>query len=127
MYGHTALTAATAAGEIKCMKILLKLGACMNTRRPGDTHVSIIFHIKVNIALGTEIFWILKAAGERIPPDLQSLMGLTGCSSLSHLSREAICKHLMNIDHHGNLFQRIPRLELPPQLIGYLLYNVQLD
>ena len=126
-YGHTALTAATVAGETKCIKLLLKLGAHVNTRHPGDIHVSITFHMKQNTTLAKEIFWILKAAGERLPPELESEMGLTGSSSLNHLSREAIRKHLMDTDQHGNLFQRIPRLELPSELIGYLLYYVQLD
>ena len=108
-YGHTALTAATVAGETKLMKLLLKLGAHVNTRQPGDTHVSITFHMKGNPTLGTEIFWILKPAGERIPPELESEMGLIGYSSLNHLSREAIGKQLMDTDQHGNLFQRISR------------------
>ena len=126
-YGRTALTTATVGGDTKCMRLVLKSGAPVNTRHPGDTHVSITFHMKRNTALAKEIFWLLKAAGERMTQELESEMRLITFPSLNHLCRKAIRKHLMNIDQHGNLFLRIPRLGIPPQLINYLLYYVQLD
>ena len=46
---------------------------------------------------------------------------------LTHLCREAIRNHLINIDQHSNLFIRVPKIGLPSKLTRYLLYNVSLD
>ena len=46
---------------------------------------------------------------------------------LKHICREAIRKHLLELDPHSNLFGRIPRLGLPEVLNQYLLYGVSLD
>ena len=42
---------------------------------------------------------------------------------LSHLCRERIRNHLLEINPRGNLFVRVPRLGLPAALQKYLLYN----
>ena len=47
--------------------------------------------------------------------------------SLKHLCREAIRKHLLQMDPHGNLFHRVPKLEIPLTLHNYLLYDQILD
>ena len=47
--------------------------------------------------------------------------------NLKHICREAIRKHLLNLDPHAHLFYRVPRLELPSLLTEYLLYNQTLD
>ena len=46
---------------------------------------------------------------------------------LQHLCREAIRRHLINLDPHTHLFSRIPKLPLPTLLSKYLLYDVSLD
>ena len=46
--------------------------------------------------------------------------------NLKHLCREAIRKHLLDVDPHTNLFSRIPSLGLPSLLNEYLLYDVSL-
>ena len=46
---------------------------------------------------------------------------------LKHICREAIRKHLLKLDLHSNLFNRIPRLGLPEVLNQYLLYEVSFD
>ena len=48
-------------------------------------------------------------------------------SGLAHLCRQAIRKHLIELDPHENLFSRIPKLGLPAVPNKYLLYNVSLD
>ena len=53
-------------------------------------------------------------------PDYLLNTNLEPC--LQSLCREAIRKHLMTIDLHGNLFSRVPRLGLPSTLCKYLLY-----
>ena len=41
--------------------------------------------------------------------------------------REAIRKHVLILDPHGNLFDRVPKLGLPAVLNNYLLYNVSVS
>ena len=52
---------------------------------------------------------------------------LFSLSCLQHLCREAIRKHLINLDPHTHLFGRVPRLGLPTLLTEYVLYNMSLD
>ena len=47
--------------------------------------------------------------------------------SLQHLCREAIRKHLLELDPHAHLFSRVPKLGLPKSLTEYLLYYKSLD
>ena len=47
--------------------------------------------------------------------------------SLKDICRQAIRKHMLNVNSTVNLFVRIPALELPSTLIEYLLYSVSLD
>ena len=46
---------------------------------------------------------------------------------LKHLCREAIRKHLLDLDPQEHLFGRIPQLGLPSIVTEYLLYNCSLD
>ena len=46
--------------------------------------------------------------------------------TLRETCREAIRKHLLNINLHLNLFMRIPKLGLPARLADYLLYDEDL-
>ena len=46
---------------------------------------------------------------------------------LKHLCREAIRKHLIDLDPHKHLFGRIPQLGLPLLVTEYLLYDCTLD
>ena len=46
--------------------------------------------------------------------------------TLKDVCREAIRKHLLNINPHLNLFMRIPQLGLPTRLASYLLYEEDL-
>ena len=46
---------------------------------------------------------------------------------LKHLCREAIRKHLMDLDPHEHLFGRIPQLGLPSLMTEYMMYNCSLD
>ena len=47
--------------------------------------------------------------------------------SLKHLCRESIRKHLLEMDPHTNLFDRVPKLGLSSLLSAYVLYNQTLD
>ena len=46
---------------------------------------------------------------------------------LKHLCREAIRNHLITLDPHSYLFNRIPRLGLPSALNTYLLYSMSIE
>ena len=46
---------------------------------------------------------------------------------LKHLCRQAIRKHLIDLDPHGHLFGRIPQLGLPSIGTEYLLYDYSLE
>ena len=47
--------------------------------------------------------------------------------TLRETCREAIRKHLLDINPHLNLFMRIPQLGLPTRLAHYLLYDEDLN
>ena len=47
--------------------------------------------------------------------------------NLKHLCREAIRKHLLDVDLHTHLFDRVPKLGLPSLINSFLLYNMSLD
>ena len=69
----------------------------------------------------------MLAAGEIWLISAVDYLELPRGPNLSHLCREAIRNHLLDIDRHENLFVRVPRLGLPPVLNDYLLYNVSLN
>ena len=46
---------------------------------------------------------------------------------LKHMCREAIRKHLIDLNPHLHLFTRIPQLELPSPVTRYLLFYMSLD
>ena len=45
-----------------------------------------------------------------------------GTICLKYLCREAIRKYLLELNYHENLFNRVPKLGLPPTLSKYLLF-----
>ena len=46
---------------------------------------------------------------------------------LIDLCRTSIRKHLLQVNPHGNLFFRVPKLGLPFSLFDYLLYDMSVD
>ena len=47
---------------------------------------------------------------------------------LSHICREAIRNHLLEVDPHTNLFERVPKLtQLPSSLREFLLFDLTLE
>ena len=47
---------------------------------------------------------------------------------LEHICREAIRNHLLEVDPHTNLFERIPKLtQLPSSLREFLLFDLTLE
>ena len=73
---------------------------------------------------------LLFAAGETVenhPIKVSDYLDPPSGICLSHICREVIREHLLQVDPHGNLFCRVQRMGLPSALQEYLLYNVSLD
>ena len=73
---------------------------------------------------------ILLAAGERASDNSYQIVNAVKPVrelTLKELSIEAIRNHLLKLDPHTHLFDRVPQLGLPPLLTEYLLYGVSLD
>ena len=73
---------------------------------------------------------LLHAAGEKVPagpsvPDYLLFKDLK--LSLKHLCREAIRKHLLDVDPHEHLFGRVPKLGPPTSLTDYLVYEMSIE
>lgn len=82
--------------------------------------------------LNIELNMVLFAAGEKTEDWMQITAArylffddLKLC--LKHKCREAIRKHLLDLDPHSHLFGRIPQLGLPSLLTEYLLYDQTLE
>ena len=71
---------------------------------------------------------LLVVAGEHYPDiPVSHVMDITDWKlCLKHQCREAIRRHLVDVNPHGNLFVRIPLLGLPSVITRYLLFNVSL-
>ena len=89
--------------------------------------------LHINSSDRSDICLLLYAAGETLggPTDAEKLPDCLKFESLrfnlKHLCREAIRKHLLSLDPHTHLFDRIPQLGLPSLLSEFLLYNVRLE
>ena len=73
---------------------------------------------------------LLFAAGENIesaPKKVKDKVNPQDKPCLSHLCREAIREHLLELDLHENLFIRVPRLNLSEELQIFLLFNMSTD
>ena len=124
--------------------LLLKLGAHVNKVNHFGNN-ALRCHIRNGRGLNKRLAMSLFAAGEKIHDTPVSSLRLYGFYiiekypvpefllnndlklCLKHLCREAIRKHLIDLDPHENLFNRIPKLGLPSLVNEYLLYDVSLD
>ena len=114
--------------EQKCVKVLLR----------ADILINKVSHHGVNALGYVLIKWgyhsaeLLYAAGETL--ENVSEHTIPDCFKfedskfqLKHICREAIRKHLLDLDPHQHLLGRIPKLGLPNVLNRYLLFNETLD
>ena len=130
-------------GDIRCVQLLLQKGASVN-KLNNKGHNAMQSHIVQANTPFVKSALLLYAAGETIDGITinEKLYGKMYSGSLlvpdylfhkdlklnlKHLAREAVRKHLINIDPHENLCGRIHHLELPSLLTEYLLYNMSLD
>ena len=149
--GHTALMFATLRkppdAAIRDVKILLKLGARVNLltdqqqnaiefylthSRKSDAHSvlpgrNVVDQELVYLLLGAGEILNLNPTADTVATDIPHfLCGNEFRMLLKQLCREAIRKHLIMLNPHTHLFDRIPKLGLPSLLTKYLLYNSSL-
>ena len=141
----TAMRNATWSCGIGRVRLILKSGARINHR---DELGRNCLEFSVTIALEKEklkgIQMLLYAAGETLDgttikgKDMftgnivqieipEYLKELKENLSLKHLCREAIRKHLIDLDPHEHLLGRIPQLGLPSTLEKYMLYYCDIN
>ena len=130
-------------GETKNIKILLQDGVNVNMPEVVCTYSTCSKAVTVNKDGPKVLTKYLKTCGKRAEQKVVMLLYAAGetinkdqvrvpdylqvKTSLKHLCREAIRKHLLQMDPHGNLFHRVPKLEIPLTLHNYLLYDQILD
>ena len=123
----------------ECCKYLLKYHSQIN-RRDNNGDNALTSYIRIANPVNKDICSSLFAAGETVPQKIArwspryKVINAIDCLPqikiyfyLRELCREAIRKHLLKLDPHTNLFDRIPRLGLPKPLTEYLLFYMSLD
>ena len=131
--GETVLkTAAMNVRNILVFKHLLKANCRVNMMDGYSGRSALTSYILYGYGHLKNIAMLLFAAGEIVAEcnkkRLQNILKLEDPGiQLKHICREAIRKHLLDVDIHTNLFCRIPRLGLPERMNQYLLYGESLD
>ena len=149
--GFTSLIYSVMNGHEACVKCLIAAGGDVNAlvRAAEISNIVIIKRLlkancRINMTAGMgyafaspliktkDITVLLFAAGEKghcsLSITAQNILKLGDLGiQLKHICRKTIRKHLLDLDHHSNLFGRIPLLGLPKLLNIYLLYGESLD
>ena len=125
--GSTALITAAKYSITALVRKLLQAGAHINfIKNRGENALKVHLtspHFKPNdtaillYAAGEN----LKDLGDLVPDVLKDEMQNR---ELKNLCRKPIRKHLMELNPHLHLFNRIPQLPLPKILTDYLLYDM---
>ena len=124
--GFTPLMLAVYQASERLVRLLLRSGCKINIRNErGQNALKYYASVsKRNVKLMTLLF----AAGETIEGKITySDRWKHREVDLNHLCRKAIRKHLLEMDPHTHLFDRVHRLGLPRSLCAYVLYNQTLD
>ena len=147
--GYTALISAVECECLVYLEALIKAGADVNYNgwmllqlaldHYSEMSLHIFFRtgISINTAPSTltweagycdlDCLLLIAAAGEKITEDafpIPEYQNPEKVASLMHLCREAVRNHLLDLDPHTHLFDRVPRLGLPSLITDYLIYNV---
>ena len=112
------LALAAVSRNVTSMKLLFRAGIPINTGKPNALLQYITF-TKLGNKMDKMIFRTLCASGECIGGRKTKL-------DLKAQCRRAIRKHLLDLDPHTHLFDRVQRLGLPKLLQRYLVYNVNI-
>ena len=119
---------------------LLRGGAHINYKdRSGKNALEIAISSYFSQNHKKKFFMLLYTAGETLDGATTAADGISKITipkfieelkdniDLKHLCREAIRKHLIDVNPYENLFGRIAQLGLPSIVNNYLLYNCTLD
>ena len=115
----------------RCMQLLLKAGSPIN--KVDGNGWNAFFAIEERaFALQPQILILLLAAGEwTLPGEYEETVEYAGKNepemTLKNLCRVAVRNHMVEVRPHENLFMRVPKLKVFPNIESYLLYDVSLD
>ena len=109
-----------------CMTLLLKAGATINNKSLiGSNAMGLRLSREHNSSDGT---MFLFAAGEILDMSLSKipryLQDAASQSSLKATCRNSIRRHLVDLEPHSHLFDRVTSLGLPSLLVSYLLHDI---
>ena len=134
------ISAATRSACIDCVRILLKAGAHINQPYlPSQDFLQYLSQIEDKRKCAV----LLYVAGEQMdnttleknellgditPVEIAEYLQFNDLKlGLKHMCRQIIRKHLIFLNPHLHLFDRLHKLGLPPLLRDYLLYGFSLD
>ena len=144
--GNSALIVAAGSGcsrRSQSIRLLLQAGAHVNKRNKLGLN-ALEQYLTQHASVSKQIALLLYASGEILDSDAiqTSVYGYVNIIrvvvpefirlsklklSLKHNCRQAIRKHLTDLDPHNQLFDRVPKLGLPVSLTRYVLYGMSLD
>ena len=129
-----------AAGQnFNCVKLMLEANAKINMFNKNIRNAlcnNIERRISANKHPDRTMVLLLYAAGKTLDGITILENEHTSCildylekrkTCLKHLCREAIRKHLLDINCYNNLYGRVPRLGLPKTLTRYILFDMSLN
>ena len=131
--GNTPLIEAAAIGNTQFVRKLLQRNAKINVIDKNGYNALTRHLATQGSPISWEICWLLYVAGEKLiygisrdrVPDYLKHNEIK--LNFNHICRQAIRKHLLDVDPYSHLFGRIPRLGLPNSVTEYLLYELSLD
>ena len=129
-------TALMIVSDVDCCRLLLFHRAKINMMDIRACN-ALTYHLLFSNSVNQDLCSLLFSAGETTVETITArhrtinvvdyLPQILIKFNLKHLCKEAIRKHLINLDPHTHLFGRIPRLRLPKSITEYLLYYLSLD
>ena len=124
----------TVETRLSCVKLVLQAGARVNKTNRQDRNALDRCLCNQPMRFTEDIARLLFAAGEKIrdaKPKSDILKKLKAkeddIMSLKAICRKSIRRHLLDLDPHLNLFQRIPKFEATHVVKEYMLFRCTLD
>ena len=122
--------------KIEYIGLLLLAGAQVNICETIDFRNALMCHITSSDVADKKTAMLLLAAGDK--PNftwttlkkgrnvLDEIKEIEAEMSLKNISRNSVRNHLLTLNPHSNLFQRVPNFNYPVYLKKYLLYGFEL-
>ena len=139
-HGITAFASAVYSNNIQSVRLILKTNVKINVRKMPERNVLLCQHRAIGflrgnhvvplrdvLPLNDDVAMLAFVAGENIEGKKRMAELASKEIRLANICRRSIRTHLLSLDPHAHLFNRVPRLGLPDVLSSYLLYNISLD